>query len=412
MSVSTVDYLARLGAWALGLCLAEGVLLTVSWLLWSRLLARASAGLRHRAACAHFAGFIVLPALSLIALNWTLVRAGGERPNFPLAPRHVVPQDGLLATLMPLVGLVWMAGAAIGAVRLIRAWRETTASRGVRAPAEVVATVTRLAQTLGLRRLPAIAIADVGAPQVTGWRRPVIWLPADIAARLSPAELEAILLHELAHVRHGDYGWNLLQQGLLVLAWFHPGAWFVHARLRCERELRCDALAARRGRSGADLAMALVRLAETWPRPRAGLALCAAAGELTTRVTRLIEPAPAQRPWLAALPAAAAIGLCMLAISVGVAGRTDPGLRELYRASAFGPGVLIQAHDAAGAFRLHIHNGRVLTALLGPRALPARIVQRGPTATLIDRAGGPAVAVTVTPRGGIQWQARPPSPAA
>ena len=410
MSVSTFDYLARLGAWALALCLVEGLLVTSSWLMWSRVLRRAPARLRHRLACAHFAGFTVLPALSLIALSWALLQGAAGEPGPPSPFSAPLLNDGLAVTVSAAAG-VWLAGAAVCAIRLVRAWRETKRLQRAPAPAELVAAVSRLAETLRLRRIPAVAVAEVGAPQVIGWRRPTILLPADIAARLTSVELDAVLLHELAHIRCGDYGWNLLQRGLLVLTWFHPGAWLVHARLRREREIRCDDLAARRCRSGADLAMALIRLAESWSASSAGLALSAASGELTMRVTRLVEPRPVERRWLAALPAVAGAGLCVQAMAAGAAGRSDPGLRALYLASAFGPVVRIKANDPAGVFQLSILQGRVLAAAVGPRAIPARIVQRGPAVTLIDRSGGPVVAVTLTPEGGISWPARRPAPA-
>lgn len=409
MSGATADYLARLGAWALVFCLAEGAVLTGSWLVFSRLLAQASAGLRHRVACGHFAGFALLPALSVVALHGALMRAGAEASALAAAGTagaELRSEPGLALA----VTLVWLAGAAVCAARLFSDWRETWRHGREAAPASLTSAVARLAGALGLRRAPEVAIADVDTPQVVGWRRPVVLAPADIDARLSAAQLEAVLAHELAHVKFGDFGWNLLQRGLLVLIWFHPGAWYVHGRLRRERELRCDEMAARGGRSGADLAMALVRLAERSCGSRTALALSAsgAAMDLAARVTRLVAPCAAPRPWLAAAPVAAAVGLCALAALAGTAGRADPGLSGAYLGSAFSPGMLIQAHDDAGVFALRVLNGRVVAASLGPQGLPARIVQRGPAVMLIDRTGGPAVSVTVTPQGRIRWQSRPP----
>ncbi|MDB5433695.1 MAG: hypothetical protein JWP35_4811, partial [Caulobacter sp.] len=111
-------------------------------------------------------------------------------------------------------------------------------------------------------------------------------------------------------------------------------------------------------------------------------------------------------PGLAAAPVVAALGLCALAVSVGAAGRSDAALSGAYLASVFSPGMLIQAHDDAGVFALRVLNGRVVAASVGPGGVPARIVQRGPAVTLIDRAGGPAVSVTVTPQGRIRWESR------
>ncbi len=406
MSGATAHYLARLAGWGLALCLGEGVVVTGSWLVWSRMLGAAPASLRHRLAAAHFAGFTVLPALSMIALQGALVRAGTDEAAGAAAPAHMMSTGDAAAWLLPAALALWLAGAMICAVRLGRAWRGMGRIEHGPAPADLTVAVARLSETLGLRRIPAVAVAEVAAPQVAGWLRPTVLLPADIAARLTARELDAVLLHELAHVRCGDYAWNLAQRGLLVLTWFHPGAWLVHARLRREREIRCDEVAARCCRSRADLAMALVRLAEPWPHPRAGLALSAASGDLATRVRRLVEPRPTGRRWLGALPALAAAGFCGLAVAAGGAARSDLGLRTLYLASAFAPPVLIEARDPVGVFRLRILHGRVLTAAFGPGAVPAQVVQRGPAVTLIDRSGGPALAVTVTPQGRIQWRPR------
>src|SRR5258708_40140426 len=84
----------------------------------------------------------------------------------------------------------------------------------------------------------------VAAPSVVGWLRPVVLVPASALTGLTAAQLEALLLHELAHVRRHDYLVNLIQTGVETLLFYHPAVWWVSRRIRQERENCCDDLAA------------------------------------------------------------------------------------------------------------------------------------------------------------------------
>src|SRR6185295_14003751 len=97
---------------------------------------------------------------------------------------------------------------------------------------------------LELRRHVAIVqSAAVAVPTLIGWLKPVVLLPASALSGLSPEQLQAILAHELAHVRRHDYLVNLLQSMVETLLFYHPAAWWVSARVRAEREHCCDDLA-------------------------------------------------------------------------------------------------------------------------------------------------------------------------
>ena len=85
----------------------------------------------------------------------------------------------------------------------------------------------------------------VEIPIVAGWLTPVILLPVSILAELSPQQLEAILAHELAHIRRHDYLVNLLQTVAETLLFYHPAVWWVSRRIRIEREHCCDDAAVR-----------------------------------------------------------------------------------------------------------------------------------------------------------------------
>ena len=164
------------------------------------------------------------------------------------------------------VVLLWLIGVAVFGVRLVGGWLyvnrlKTTATR----PANALLTQTlhRLAKQLNLR--PAVQLresARVAVPVVVGILKPVVLLPIGLVAGLSMAEVEAILAHELAHVRRNDFVINLLQSVVEVLYFFHPALWWLSARVREERENCCDDLALNLCADGRTLARALARVEE------------------------------------------------------------------------------------------------------------------------------------------------------
>ncbi len=98
---------------------------------------------------------------------------------------------------------------------------------------------------MGIRRAVHLRVSEqILQPVLIGWLKPVILLPASIITRLTPAHLEAILAHELAHVRRHDYLVLLGQTMMETLFFFHPAVWWVSHRMRVEREYCCDEEAA------------------------------------------------------------------------------------------------------------------------------------------------------------------------
>src|SRR5437870_3197950 len=106
--------------------------------------------------------------------------------------------------------------------------------------------LARLARQLRVSRpVRLLASALIEVPAVIGWWRPVILIPVSVLAGggLTPLQLDALLAHELAHVRRHDYLVNLLQAVVETLLFYHPAVWWVSARVREERERCCDDLA-------------------------------------------------------------------------------------------------------------------------------------------------------------------------
>ena len=78
------------------------------------------------------------------------------------------------------------------------------------------------------------------APAVVGWLRPVVLVPAGALAGFPPEQVEALLLHELAHIRRLDWLVQMTAQALRVTYWFNPLLWVACHRLRLESEVACD----------------------------------------------------------------------------------------------------------------------------------------------------------------------------
>ena len=92
-------------------------------------------------------------------------------------------------------------------------------------------------------RVRLLESSAVVVPTVIGWLQPVILLPVSALAGLSPTQIEAILAHELAHIRRHDYLVNLLQTLLETLLFYHPAVWWLSRSDPHERENCCDDLA-------------------------------------------------------------------------------------------------------------------------------------------------------------------------
>jgi hypothetical protein len=176
-------------------------------------------------------------------------------------------------------------------------------------------------------RLCESALVDV--PTVIGWLRPVVLLPASTLVGLSPAQLEALLAHELAHVRRLDYLVNLAQTFGETLLFYHPAVWWVSHRMRVEREHCCDDAAVAVCGDAVGYARALAELEEL--RAIApSLAVAASGGSLWRRVARLVGGPPAHfsrsSRWVAGLFALAT--LTALGLSAGASVEGGPPSRQ------------------------------------------------------------------------------------
>jgi beta-lactamase regulating signal transducer with metallopeptidase domain len=208
--------------------------------------------------------------------TWTEAAAGVVRPWLP----WIVAGWAL--------GLLLAAGRLAGGAWHVRRLRRDSTS----APEPWPDRLSRLADRLGIRASVPLRVSErIDGPMVVGWLRPMVLVPAGMLTGLPPSQVEALLVHELGHIRRHDVLVGWIQAVVEALLFFHPAAWWISGRIRRERELCCDDVAVETGAETLTYARALTAVAEQQVRP--SLALSASDGPLLQRVRRLLTPEPA-----------------------------------------------------------------------------------------------------------------------
>jgi beta-lactamase regulating signal transducer with metallopeptidase domain len=237
---------------------------------------------------------------------------------------------------LPIVTAVWMLGVVALSLRLVGGWAlaQMLAWRAVSAvSADVQFAAREMARRLALsRRFAVLQSGAVSVPTLVGWIKPVVLLPAAALTGLTPLQLQAVIAHELAHIRRHDYLVNLLQSFVETLLFYHPAVWWVSSEVRAEREHCCDDLAVE---VCGDRLVYVTALAELTSIERRAFALAATDGSLVARVRRILG-----RPTSARLELPPSWGILVLLVLVGSGAGTyemsadAADVKEIARAAA------------------------------------------------------------------------------
>ncbi len=331
--------------WALIHFIWQGTLIAILLAAVLRMFRAWSSNLRYAAACVAMFLMLVLPTatMALIRLSATQQTTSGlpyilaslkEQQSLPdeyaaaIAPLNselIVPpaktwyfiRSESLIPLLPWMILFWFVGVIFFSLRLTCGWLYTQRLKSHLARElgdKWEETLRRLCEQLQVMRpIRLFESALVGVPTAIGWLRPVILLPASALTGLSFQQLEAILAHELAHVRRHDYLVNLLQAVIETLLFYHPAVWWVSRRVRQEREHCCDDLAVAVCGNALTYARALLEM-EQLRAAGPQLAMAANGGLFMNRIQRLLGMPTQQTNRFPGLVA----GLMLLLATVGV----------------------------------------------------------------------------------------------
>lgn len=277
-------------------------------------LRRSSASLRHAVWNLAFASMLGLPLLALLLPSWRstwlpsfllgseyrgadplTVCAAWIDPSWPrllavLGERLPGVDLGVAEGLL----LLWAAGAVFLVLRflcqgLLFSWRCRNA-QAVEDP-ELLALLDACRTRMGLRVQPLLLAGDFSTPATYGWLRPKIVVPEE-ALTWSDERWRVVLLHELAHISHGDYPFNLMVEWVCALNWYNPMVWIAAKAMRLDRECAADDRVIASGERELDYAQHLFEIAKgAHLQARPVLALSMAHGcPLKTRVAQILDP--------------------------------------------------------------------------------------------------------------------------
>jgi uncharacterized protein (TIGR03435 family) len=361
--LSSQPWVERLG-WTLVHFLWQGVAIAAVYATARRWMAHSSRpNTRYVLACIALAVMLAAPLVTWIltapmdavAVSTHLT----DRVPFAASTGVVAPPVSFIETVsrersaqfLPWVVAMWLAGAIVFWMRLIAGWMAAARVRSTQvrpAPPEWQQTLDRLKARVGVTRPVRLLIsALVQTPAVVGWLRPVVLVPIGALAGLPSEQIEALLIHELAHIRRHDYLVNIFQNVAEALLFYHPAVWWVSGHIRTEREMCCDDVAVSLTGDAFTYALALADLEQSRP-VHLHAAVAANGGSLANRIGRVLGQS---RPASRTLPGTGGmVGAILLVVTAcGVFGQTADSPRfdvasiKLNTAS-FHTGTMVDTH--------------------------------------------------------------------
>ena len=225
----------------------------------------------------------------------------------------------------------WLLGVFVFALRIAfgLAVLEQLRRRNLIALPEALVIRFRILQhRLGIRRvIQYCECHSLNVPAVIGLFHPVVLLPVRALTGLTPEQLEAVIAHELAHIKRFDVAVNFFQVIAETLFFFHPAVWWLNKRIRADREDCCDDVAIAECGSTVGYARALATM-ETW-RDVPDFAMAVTGSPVATRVARLLGISQQQNGARTAGVVTASLALATALIAAGVSfGVANPALAQ------------------------------------------------------------------------------------
>lgn len=217
------------------------------------------------------------------------------------------------------VAMLYFAGVVIQFLSLAFAWfRTRSLGKGDPLLEDPVwlAKLDVLRKKLGVVKHITLHVSEkIKVPLTAGFIKPVILLPVAMISRLSPEQVESILLHELAHIKRLDYLWNMIQKVIESVLFFNPFVWMIVKEINKEREYCCDEIVVSKTSDPLTYAKALLQL-EVEVKSNE-LAMCASGNESyplldrIKRVSGMNNPDPSPKTGLIVLATILCVGLSL-----------------------------------------------------------------------------------------------------
>jgi len=195
---------------------------------------------------------------------------------------------------IPLLVNIWLVGAVLF---LFRLGSNFSAINNLRKSAKTgiseqwIKFAFAQKRRLGIaREITLLSSKSIQCPITFGSLKPIVLLPVSLLFYLTPAQLEAIISHELAHIKRNDYLHNIIQSAMEAIFFYHPCFWWINAYIREQRENACDDLAIQMGVDPKDLAYGLAEVLNHSNEPSPEMAMAAGARNHPTlnRIKRML----------------------------------------------------------------------------------------------------------------------------
>ena len=338
----------------------QGFVVAIIASLLLRLMKRQAASARYPVALMSFAIMVICPLVTLVSLsgqsNNTKAFASTSEPDVSIASADVlriekaeiginsdptelvstkephsanVDIDFALADAGPekstlfFVAIAWLVGVFVLSIRLLLGLIGVSRLRksAQRPPVWLQELSDEIAKMMSVSS-PAVALScRISEAVAVGFVKPMVLLPLSWVTELPADMLEAIIAHEMAHIRRRDLWVNLIQRVAETLLFYHPAVWWISNRVRVERELCCDAMVIDQTRNPLRYAETLElagRLSATSKPPSVAVTSVGSKQVLLQRVASVLHP-PNERKrnrptWLAGLIPLMAIAAALLSI--------------------------------------------------------------------------------------------------
>jgi bla regulator protein BlaR1 len=170
-----------------------------------------------------------------------------------------------LSAYLPYITAIYFIGVTAKALKLTWEWHKVRVIKKSLLHAEQMQQyINKFSKKLGITKKIHLNFSElINVPCVIGYLKPIILLPVSLSTALTACEVEAILLHELSHIKRNDYLVNLLQQAVSVVLFFNPFIWLINRVLNQERENSCDDLVIQKTGKPLIYANALLKLEQS-----------------------------------------------------------------------------------------------------------------------------------------------------
>jgi beta-lactamase regulating signal transducer with metallopeptidase domain len=219
-----------------------------------------------------FVWFIYTLTTEVQAYNWVNLKTIAASPllpylNLSISTPPVYNQFFYyaIAGYLPYISTIYIAGLVVNLVRLALGWNKIRLIKSSVIPAgQMQQYINTFSKALNIGEHIQLKFSNlVDVPCMIGYFKPLILLPVSIATHLSACEIEAILLHELAHIKRNDYLVSRVQQFITVVLFFNPFTQLINRLVNREREHCCDDMVVEKTGKSLIYARALLKLEET-----------------------------------------------------------------------------------------------------------------------------------------------------